>query len=162
MRVLGIPGEVLEEEDRHRAPPLAGSRSPGNGKAGRRRPGNGLESEGDVPRELEPLLRILLQAAPGNPLESRRSALDLFRHLRRLVAQDRGQGLRGAVAAEGTGSREHLVEDGAEREYVRSDIGRLTARLLGRHVADRSQDDPRLGSENSRNRRLIHSRHGMF
>ncbi len=42
-------------------------------------------------------------------------------------------------------AREHLVEDRAEGEEVAAGVGRPSAHLLRRHVADRSEDDSRLG-----------------
>ena len=45
---------------------------------------------------------------------------------------------------------EQLVEDRAEGEYVRSDIGLASAHLLGRHVADGPEDDARLGARGRR------------
>ena len=42
-------------------------------------------------------------------------------------------------------SREHLVEDAAEREDVGAMIAALPANLFGRHVADRAEHDARFG-----------------
>ena len=54
----------------------------------------------------------------------------------------------------GTGSalerrlaREHLVEQHAEREHVRTRVDLLAARLLRRHVPDRAHHDACLGLE---------------
>ena len=43
-------------------------------------------------------------------------------------------------ASNGTSPGEHLVEDAAERVDVDAVIGRVAARLLGRHVLGRAED----------------------
>ena len=48
---------------------------------------------------------------------------------------------------------EHLVEDRAEREEIRAVIRRPAEHLLGRHVAHRAEDGPRLGQPCLRFRR---------
>ena len=50
-------------------------------------------------------------------------------------------------AAERPPAREHLVEDGAEREDVGPRIHRPPFRLLGRHVGGRAHDNARLGRD---------------
>ena len=58
----------------------------------------------------------------------------------------------GVVPLEGTPARRHLVEDRAEGELVGAEVDRLSARLLRRHVADRSQDGSRSGPDRDRRR----------
>ncbi len=48
---------------------------------------------------------------------------------------------------EGTLAREHLVEDRAEGKNVAARVGGLSPHLLGRHVAERPEHDPRFGPE---------------
>ena len=64
--------------------------------------------------------------------------------------QDRGQGIARRAAIEGTLGGEHLVDHAAEREDVARRSGGLAADLLGRHVADRSQECPRAGHHRRR------------
>jgi hypothetical protein len=93
---------------------------------------------------LEPLLGILLETVAEDSLQTRRDVLVGQREVGRILPQDRRHRVRGGVPAESAFAREHLVEDGAEREDVGSGIGRMPAHLLGRHVAERSEHDPRL------------------
>jgi len=61
--------------------------------------------------------------------------------LGRLVFQNRGHGLDASVAAKRARAREHFVENCAERENVRAEIGGLATNLLGRHVSCRAKYD---------------------
>ena len=76
---------------------------------------------------------------------ARREILVRQREIGRVFPQDRGHRVRGGVAVERAVAREHLVEDRAEGEEVAAGVGRPSAHLLGRHVADRAEDDSRLG-----------------
>ena len=59
----------------------------------------------------------------------------------------------GAEAAwNGLVAREHLVEDGAERELVAPEVDGVAPRLLGRHVGDRPEDGPLLADGRERRR----------
>ena len=102
------------------------------------------EVEGQVARRLEALLGPLLEAVPDDPRERRRQPRDRRGEIGGLLAQDRRHRLRARLAREGPASRQHLVEHRAEREDVGARVGGLAAHLLGRHVADRSQDRARL------------------
>ena len=65
----------------------------------------------------------------------------------RILFQDRAHGVGGRVAVEGALAGEHLVEDGAEGKDVGARICRLTAHLLGRHVADRAHYGAGVGAD---------------
>src|SRR5204863_10016606 len=87
------------------------------------------------------VLAVLCQAAIDEPAERRGNA--------RVQAVDRlgrvldygGQRLNGRRALEGTLAGRHLVEDETEGELVGAEVERLPARLLGRHVACRAEDE---------------------
>ena len=64
-----------------------------------------------------------------------------LREVRRLLRQDRRDRVRRRVAPKRALTREHLVQDRAEREDVGPAVGRLAAHLLRRHVAHRAEDD---------------------
>ena len=102
------------------------------------------EVESQVARRLETLLGPLLEAVPDDPRERRRQPLDRRGEIGGLLAQDRRHRLRARLAREGPSARQHLVEHRPEREDVGARVGGLAAHLLGRHVADRSQDRARL------------------
>ena len=57
-----------------------------------------------------------------------------------LVAQDGVADLHVGRPSERRRAREHLVEDGAEGEHVRTSIRGVSADLLGRHVRDGSEE----------------------
>jgi hypothetical protein len=90
-------------------------------------------------------LRVLGKTAFDDPANGGgRLRVDLPDGLR-LFAQDRDERLGARLALEGTLSRHHLVEDRAEGELVGTEVERLAARLLGRHVAGRAHDRAGLG-----------------
>ena len=91
-------------------------------------------------------LRILLEAVADDALETRRDVLVGDGKIRRILAQDRRHRVRGRVAVECALARQHLVEDRPEGEDVAAGVGGLAADLLGRHVAERAQDDAGLGA----------------
>ena len=94
--------------------------------------------EGEVPRRLEALVGVLLQAVLDDEVERLRDARIGLRRQRRLVAQDRAQQLGRARALEGAVAGEHLVEHGPQGEDVRPVVGHLAAGLLRGQVADRA------------------------
>ena len=62
---------------------------------------------------------------------------------RRPIAERRCHDLLGRVAAERTARGEHLEENAAQREHVAARVGREASELLGRHVSERAENDPR-------------------
>src|SRR5215472_12018769 len=78
-----------------------------------------FEIEGEVVRRVESLLRGLLETVPHDPVQPGTQVPDRQGEVRRLLPQDRGQGVGRGRAVERPPSREHLVEDRAEREDVR-------------------------------------------
>ena len=56
-----------------------------------------------------------------------------------------GNHLRDALAREGVRAGQHLVEDDAEREEIRALVERVSERLLGAQVVERSDDHPLSG-----------------
>ena len=97
---------------------------------------------GQVARRPEPVFGILGEAPLDQPAQrSGRAGVHL--HDRRgLLADDRRQGLGRRSSLERAFARRHLVEDRAEGELVGPEVERTPARLLGRHVADRSHHHP--------------------
>ena len=93
----------------------------------------------------ESLVGALLQATPDDALESGRNLALRPRQLSGLVLQDRVQGLHRGAPLESATATQHLVEDGAEGEDVGACVRRLTAHLLGGHVADRPQNRTWIG-----------------
>ena len=105
---------------------------------------------------MEALLRALLEAVPDDAVEAGRDVLIRDREVRRVLLEDRGHRLSRRVPVERAAPGEHLVEDRAEGEDVRTRVGGLALDLLGRHVAERAEHDPRLGPR--RGRRQIGAR----
>src|SRR6266508_3892703 len=101
-----------------------------------------------VPREVSrrgvALVGVLREAAFDDPAKRRRGpGIDALDGLR-LVLDDGRQSLGSRVALERALARGHLVEDRAQRKLVGTEIDRLPARLLGRHVADGPHHGPGL------------------
>ena len=86
--------------------------------------------------------RVLGQAPLDDPPRRGREAGGPGRQGVRLVLDDRGQRLDGALPLERRPPAHHLVEHRAEGELVGAMVHWPTARLLGRHVPDRAHDDP--------------------
>ncbi len=86
--------------------------------------GQGFEVEGDVAGRLEPLLRVLLQAVPHDPVETRMDVLVGLGQIRRLLRQDRRDRVRRRVPPERPLPRQHLVQDRPEGEEVAAAVGR--------------------------------------
>jgi hypothetical protein len=94
------------------------------------------QGEGGVLCGLEPLVGMFRQAMSEDAVEHGRRRLPRAgADLRRVEVQDRRQPVRRAFTREGGPPRHHLVEDRAHREQIRTRIGRLSADLLGGHVA---------------------------
>ena len=109
-----------------------------------------LEIEGHVARGLESLLAALLQAMAHQPLESRRYGHAGSGDVRRVFLEDRSHAVRRGLPGERALPRQHLVEHRTKREDVRSSVGRLSAHLLGRHVASGAENGSRIGGARER------------
>ena len=104
----------------------------------------------DIP---QPLLGILLQAAPANlQQQGRMLAFELIPG--RLLVQNRRQGIGGRLAFEQPITGEHLVEDHAKGPDVAAPVHLVTAGLLRAHVGRRTQHRARPGQGLS-NSRLV-------
>ena len=108
--------------------------------------------ERQIARRLEAVFGPLLQTVQYHPLERHRERRRDLRERRRVFAQNRRQRLGGRLAQKRARPGQHLVEDAAEREDVRSMVGLLSPRLLGRHVPHRAEDGSRIGLCDSRRR----------
>ena len=65
-----------------------------------------------------------------------------------------------AVGVEGAPARQHLVEEGPEREHVAARVHVLALKLLRRHVRDRSEQQPCAGDRVLRLQRRLRRRLG--
>jgi hypothetical protein len=99
--------------------------------------------------------RILRQQAVDQPKDRRRDVRSTLCERFRLVAENGGQRFGHGSRFERFRGSEHLVEHDAEGELVGSEIHRLAARLLGRHVGDRPEDDPFLADHAERGRARV-------
>ena len=119
------------------------ARASGTWRGHRRRSGSGwmalrwvteppeaVEVEGEVPRRLEALVGVLLQAVLDDEVERLRDAGVGLRGQGRLVAQDRADELGRARAGERAAAGEHLVEHRPQGEDVRPVVGHLALGLL--------------------------------
>ena len=134
-----------QQSGRQAQTPPRGSHDGLSGSARKR-----LDVEREVVRRVEPLLGVFLQAVADDPLEAGGDRLVRDGEIRRIFLEDRGHRLARRVGVERALAREHLVEDGAEREDVRARVGGLALDLLGRHVADRAHDHAGLGARGRR------------
>ena len=130
---------------RQRLLPVARGRVEAGGRCRRRHARERLEVEGEVVGRVKARLGILLEAVVDDALEAGVDLAVRRRELGRLPHEDRRHGRGRGVAVEGALPREHLVQDGAEREDVGTRVGRAAAHLLGGHVAERSEDHAGLG-----------------
>ena len=145
-----------EESDREpggrRQPPrLPAHRRDQLARGGRRRARRRLEVERHVADGLKPLLRVLLEAVPDDPIEQRREVhFGRAARLGQIPRQDRVHRFDRGVSPERALSRQHLVEDRAEGEDVAAVVGGPAAHLLGRHVADGAEHRAGLGRAEGR------------
>ncbi len=100
---------------------------------------------------LPPFLGHFGQTLRNDPVECSRDVWPIGFDRRRRVIEHRGHDAGGAVGVEGFSAREHLVQDGADREDVGSPVDTLSLELLGRHVLQSAENRPRGG------RRLVRS-----
>ena len=144
-------GRERDENRGREADPARGTRARAGsgrrrGRAGRSRDrGERLQVERHVPRGLEALRRSLLEAVRDDAIDRGRDPPVGSGQVRRLLREDRDHRVGGGGLGEGALAREHLVENGPEGEDVRAGIHRLAPHLLRRHVAERPEDDARLG-----------------
>src|SRR5205085_2116389 len=102
----------------------------------RRRAAEGFEGEGGVLRGLKTLLGVFLETATDDAVHARRHRRAGFK-LRRILFEDGAHRFDGTVALERGAAGEHLEEDEAKREDVRTMVRRFAAYLLRRHVGGR-------------------------
>ena len=143
--VAGPKEQVCRERERRcrgdgRRDPPGPAAPDGGDAAATREPGErGLELESRVAGVPQAPAGVLLQAA-GEKLP------DALRRARRqrvpvgLLVEDRGQDVRNRLAREGPATRQHLVQNAAERPDVGAPVGLLAARLLGAHELGRPDD----------------------
>ena len=102
-----------------------------------------LQVTREVARGFVAIRRVLLEAAVNDEREMRRNfAVHCVDRL--WIGLDRGRhGLGRGGPRERPSSGDGFVADESQRELIRSVIGVPSARLFGRHVADRAQHDAR-------------------
>ena len=84
---------------------------------------------------MKALLRVLLQAAVHNALQTWGRSCRYLRNGRRILIQNCRHGLRRGGLAERLLPRHHLVKNRSEGEDIGAVVGGLAANLLRRHVA---------------------------
>ena len=82
-------------------------------------------------RRVKALFGLFLETPPDDAIERGGDAGGDLRELRRVFLEDRVHRFHLGVALEGATSRQHLVEDRAERKDVGPVIDRLSSHLLG-------------------------------
>ena len=85
--------------------------------------------ENQIACVLKSFLGFFLEAVADGALERRRR--DRRREIRRVVVQDRVDGMGGRVAPERSESGDHLVEHHSQTEDVRAVVDAKSARLFG-------------------------------
>jgi hypothetical protein len=93
-------------------------------------------------RGLEPLKRLLFEAATNDALEIARQIGAQARERRGPIAQNRGAQIGMAYARERPRAARQLVDQDTEREQIRPRVQRLAPQLLGRHVRSRAHHLP--------------------
>ena len=106
-------------------------------------------------RRLEPKLWRLLEASPDDPQERRRDAGSGCLEISGLSRQDRAHRVRGGFLSERALAADHLVEQAAEREQVRTVVDRPAPHLLWSHVPDRPEHCAGFGQGSRRHRLRI-------
>ncbi len=91
--------------------------------------------------------RVLAQAAEDQLLQRPRQVAPELSERRGIGGQHRGLHGRRRTAGERPRPRQHLVEDGAQREQIGPDVDGAACGLLRRHVGGSPQDSPRSGEE---------------
>ena len=97
--------------------------------------------DGEITHTLIPAVRILGQALAQYSMKLRAGGQVLDARRRRHLAENRADRVGGAALPERRHSRDHLVQDGAERKDVAARVNRFTTHLLGRHIAHGAHDD---------------------
>ena len=103
-----------------------------------------FQREADVPRRLKTQIGRLLETMPYDALECCRRVAGSGRNVGGILTDDGVERFDGRSAPEWTLPREHFVQHDTEAEDVRPMVDPCTSRLLRRHVADRSDDHPRV------------------
>ena len=119
-----------------------------------------LESEGEIPRRLEPLLGVLLETVARDAVEARRDLASGSRELRRLRVQDGRHRVGGRRPGERSPARQHLVQHRPQTEDVGAMIDGQPSHLLGRHVSHRAHHGARLRVAGDRRGAGLFSRSG--
>ena len=104
-----------------------------------------VQRERKVACGLKAFFGTFLEASLQDALPGRSGQHTRRRDVGRILLEDGRHRFGCGVAMERAASREHLVEDAAEREDVGAMIAALPANLFGRHVADRAEHDAWFG-----------------
>ena len=149
--------ESQRSEDRRQPPSFCGDRRRNLRRCARSARCR-LEREREVVRRVEAFLRPFLEAVAKDALDRGRERSARLGESSRVPLGDRRHRLRRRLAAERTVTREHLVQDRAERKDVRAVVRRPAAHLLGRHVADGAHHRAWFGGRDRRRSRLVRLR----
>ena len=115
-------------------------------------PESDFERKRHIARRLESFDDVLLETVTDDAIERGRNVCACAVELRRIFLQDRRHRVGSRVAFERSSAGQHFVQHGAERKEVRASIDRLSANLLGRHVADRAHHRAGIGSRRENGR----------
>src|SRR5215469_15145202 len=105
-----------------------------------------FQRKGYIVRGAEALLGVLLQAVAYDALQGGRNVPASFGKIRRVFLQNGDHRVCGCSSLEGSLSREHLIQNGADGEDVGSRIGFQTADLFRGHIADSAEHHPGSGA----------------